>query len=152
MTKSGGRLCLNGRPLSDIEIRQLVGQDGYQQYLKGRRFGQTGIILDAVGGITIVVIEARKLFGSNNNNYGPSVINTPAFKRRLAFYAVGCASLSAGVLLGLFGGENIEEVAETYNKSHGNTYSLNISPSLMRCETPQSQGNYGLGLTLSMNF
>lgn len=153
MTRSGGLLYLNGRPLSDIEIRQLVGQDGYQQYLKGRRLGQTGIILDVVGGIGLVVAGAIKLFSPDlNSDLGPSVIDTPAFKTEMAFFIIGGVTLGTGIILGVFGGENIDKVAETYNKKQGNAYSLNISPSLMRCEIPQSQGNCGLGLTLSMNF
>ena len=152
MTKSGGRLYLNGRQLSDNEIRRLVGSDSYQQYQKGRRLGQTGIILDIVGGTSLLVGLTMRLFNSDLNALGPSVINTPAFKTQIVFIAVGCASLGTGILLGLFGSENIENVAETYNKKHGNSYSFNISPSLIKCEMPQSQGNCGLGLTLSMNF
>lgn len=152
MTKSWGRLCLNGRPLSDHEIQSLVGQGGYQQYLKGRKLKQTGIVLDAIGGVALLVELAMKLFDDDYNTTDPSVIGTPAFKTHMTIYAIGVASLGAGILSGLFGGDKIEEVAETYNKNHGNYYSFNISPSMMNCETPQSQGNYGLGLTLSMNF
>jgi hypothetical protein len=42
-------------------------------------------------------------------------------------------------------------VADEFNKQHQD-YSVNLSPSLIRCNTPQSQNNYGLGLTLSLNF
>ena len=153
MTKSGGRLYLNGRSLSDNEIRKLVGQDGYQQYQKGRKLCQTGIILDGVGGIALVVAEAINLFSPDlNSTLGPSVLDTPAFKTEMTFFIVGGILLGTGIIIGISGNENIEKVAETYNKKHGNACSLNISPSLMRCEIPQSQGNYGLGLTLNMNF
>jgi hypothetical protein len=152
MTNKTWSLYLNGRRLSDNEIRRLVGSDSYQQYQKGRRLGQTGIILDVVGGTSLLVGLTMRLFNSDLNALGPSVINTPAFKTQIVFIAVGCASLGTGILLGLFGSENIENVAETYNKKHGNSYSFNISPSLIKCEMPQSQGNCGLGLTLSMNF
>lgn len=154
MTKSGGRLYLNGRPLSDNEIRRLVGSEVYQQYQKGRKLGQTGIILDVVGGIALVVAEAINLFSPdlNNSTLGPSVINTPAFKTEMTFIIVGSITLGTGIIIGALGRENIEKVAETYNKNHGNSYSLNLSPSLIRCEIPQSQGNCSLGLTFSMNF
>lgn len=152
MTKTSGRLYLNGRQLSDYEIRRLVGPDSYQQYQKGRKLGQAGIILDVIGGVSLLVGVGMKLFNSDLNTTGTSVIGTPAFKTHLTISAIGVASLSTGILLGLFGIENMDKVAETYNKNHGNTYSLNISPSMMRCEIPQSQGNCGLGLTLSMNF
>lgn len=153
MTKSGGWLYLNGRPLPDNEIRMLVGSEGYQQYQKGRKLRQTGIILDVVGGIALVVAEAINLFSPDlNSTLGPSVLDTPAFKTEMTFLIVGSITLGTGILLGVFGGENIEKVAEEYNKKHGNAYSLNFSPSIMRCEIPQLQGNCGLGLTLSMNF
>lgn len=153
MTKSGGRLYLNGRPLSNYEIQKLVGQEGFQQYQKGRKLGQTGIILDVVGGIALVVAEAINLFSPDlNSNLGPSALDTPAFKTEMTFLIVGCITLGTGILLGVFGSENIEKVAEEYNKKHGNAYSLNISPSLMKCESPQIAYNYGLGLTLTMNF
>jgi len=152
MTYKTWSLYLNGRELSDNEIRRLVGSDSYQQYQKGRRLGQTGIILDVVGGTSLLVGLTMRLFNSDLNALGPSVINTPAFKTQIVFYAVGCASLGTGILLGLFGSENIENVAETYNKKHGNAYSFNLSPTMIRCEMPQSQGNCGLGLTMSMNF
>lgn len=152
MTKSGGWLYLNGRPLSDNEIRNLVGLEGYQQYLKGRKLGQTGIILDAIGGASILVALAMRLFNSDLNTLGPSAINTPAFKTYITAYVIGGASLGTGLLVGIFGSEKLEKVAETYNNKHGNSYSLNISPSLLQYEIPQSQNNYGLGLTFSMNF
>lgn len=152
MTSSDGWLYLNGRPLSDNEIRNLVGQEGYQQYLKGRKLGQTGIILDVIGGASILVALAMRLFNSDLNTLGPSTINTPAFKTYITAYVIGGASLGTGLLVGIFGSEKLEKVAETYNNKHGNSYSLNISPSLLQYEIPQSQNNYGLGLTFSMNF
>lgn len=149
MTYKTWSLYLNGRELSDNEIRRLVGPDSYQQYQKGIRLVRTGIILDVVGGTSLLVGLAMKLFDSN---FGPSAINTPYFKAQMGFYAVGSASLGTGILLGIFGSESIENVAETYNKKRGNAYSFNLSPTMMICEMPQSQGNCGLGLTLSMNF
>ena len=100
-----------------------------------------------------MVAEAINLFSPElNSPLGPSVLDTPAFKTEMTFLIVGSITLGTGILLGVFGGENIEKVAEEYNKKHGNAYSLNFSPSIMRCEIPQLQGNCGLGLTLSMNF
>ncbi len=153
MTYSGaGRLFLNGRVLSDIEVRNLVTPQGYQQYLKGRRQAKTGFVLDVVGGIALAVAGAMKLFNDDLNTLGPSVVDTPAFKTEIALLASGLTVLGAGIIIGMFGSDNAQKVAETYNQAHGNTYSFNLSPSLMKCETPQSANNYGLGLTLSMNF
>ena len=145
---SNGRLYLNGRILADVEVQKLVDSQSYQQYLKGRNLAKTGFILDVVGGIALVTAGAMRLFRDNPNTLGPSVIDTPV----LTVFVVGLAIGGTGIIIGMFGSDNAQKVAETYNKKHGNAYSLNISPSLIRCETPQSQGNCGLGLTMSMNF
>lgn len=147
MTYGGnGRLYLNGRILADVEVQKLVDTQSYQQYLKGRNLAKTGFILDVVGGIALVTAGAMRLF--RDNTLSPSVIDTPV----LTVLVVGLAIGGTGIIIGMFGSDNAQKVAETYNKKQGNAYSLNISPSLMRYEMPQSQGNCGLGLTLSMNF
>lgn len=147
MTKSGGWLYLNGRSLSDSEILSLVGTEGYEKYQSGRKLGKTGIVLDAIGGTTLLVGLAMKLFDTDHYTLGSSTSKT-----YLAVSTIGGISLGTGILIGIFGDEKIEKVADTYNKNHGHAYSLNISPSLMQCEMPQSQGNCGLGLALSINF
>lgn len=43
-------------------------------------------------------------------------------------------------------------VADEYNKKQNTNYSLNLSPSIIKCNAPKLQDNYGLGLTFSMNF
>ena len=136
MTSSCGRLYLNGRLLSDYEIKSLIDAESYLSYQKGRRQIKTGVILDIIGGATLLV----------------ELLVTPKTKTTLVIGALGAATLGSGILFGAFGSDKTNEVVKTYNKNHGNAYSLNISPSLMRCKTLQSQDNYGLGLTFSMNF
>lgn len=136
MTSSSGRLYLNGRLLSDYEIKSLVDAESYLSYQKGRRQIKTGVILDIIGGAALLV----------------ELLVTPKTKTTLVIGGLGIATLGSGILFGSFGSDKTDEVVKTYNKNHGNAYSLNISPSLMRCETLQSQGNYGLGITLNVNF
>lgn len=149
---NNGRLYLNGRMLSDDEVHSLVDAQSYQQYLKGRGLVKTGFILDVVGGISLIVAGAIELFNEDLNTLGPSVLSTSGFKKFMTFSVVGLVTGGTGTLLGMFGSDNTQKVAETYNEKQGNLYSINISPLLMRCETPQSVNNYGLGLTLSLNF
>lgn len=152
MTKTGSSLFLNGRRLSDNEVQNLVSPEDYQLYLKGGNQAFTGTIFEVVGGLSGVVAVAIRLFSKDFKNTGLSVINTTGFKTYLAFAIVGATAFSTGIIISSIGNENIGKVVEKYNKKQGNAYSLNISPSLMQCEIPQLQSNYGLGLTLSMNF
>lgn len=149
---SNGRLYLNGRMLSDNEVQNLVDSQSYQQYLKGRGLVKTGFILDVVGGVSLVVASGIRVFSSDLNATGPSATSSPDYKKFMAFGIGGLAMLGTGFLIGVFGTDNTKKVAETYNDNQGRPYSLSISPSIMRCEVPQLQSNYGLGLTFNLNF
>jgi len=152
MTTSSGWLYLNGRKLSDYEVKTLLDTECYQLYQKGRSQIKTGVILDIIGGAGLLVSCGIRLFNSDLKSNDSSVTKTSAFKTQIAFLTVGGITLGTGIIVGISGGDKTEKVAKTYNQKHGNVYSLNISPSLMRFDTPQSQGNYGLGLTLNVNF
>lgn len=152
MTHSVQSLYLNGRKLSDYEVKSLVDAESYQLYQKGISLSNTGLTLEIVGGVTALVAIGMRLFNSDLQSSDASVIHTPAYKTYIAFGIVGGVTFGSGLMIGLTGEEKIGKVAEEYNKNHSNAYSLNISPSLMRCETLQSQGNYGLGITLNVNF
>ena len=145
-------LYLNGRQLSDNEVQGLVSPEDYQLYLKAGNQAFTGFMLEVIGGLSGAVSVGIRLLSKDFDISGPSVISTTGFKTSMTFAIIGAISFGTGILINVFGRDNIKKVAETFNKQHGNSYSLNISPSLIRYETPQSQGNCGLGLTLSMNF
>lgn len=147
MTHKGASLYLNGRLLSDTEVQKLVDPQSYQLYLKAGNKEITGFLLDLGGGALCITAGLIELIATDADDYHSS-----NFKRKLAFMIGGCSLGIAAMILESNASNNAEKVAETYNKKHGNSYSLSISPSMMICETPQSQGNYGLGLTLSMNF
>lgn len=148
MTSQGSfTLCLNGRPLSDKEIQNLVSPEDYQLYQKAGNQMAAGFLIDVVGGLSILAGGLISLVCDDAYTWG-SAHN----QELIAFTIAGCGlGITAKILDGI-ASDNTRKVADSYNKNHGSAYSLNISPSLMRCETPQSQGNCGLGLTLSMNF
>lgn len=148
MTSQGSfTLCFNGRPLSDKEVQNLVSPEDYQLYQKAGTQMAAGFLIDVVGGLSILAGGLISLVCDDAYTWG-SAHNTEL----IAFTIVGCGlGITAKILDGI-ASDNTRKVADSYNKKHGNTYSLNISPSLIRCETPQSQDNCGLGLTFSMNF
>ena len=153
MTFNGaGSLYLNGRLLSDKEVQSLVSPEDYQLYLKAGNQSVTAFILEVIGGLSGVASIAIRLFSNDFQVAGPSVLSTSGFKTCITFGIIGATTFGTGIVIGVAGRDNTKKVADTYNKNHGNFYSLNISPSLIRCEMPQSQGNCSLGLTLSMNF
>lgn len=148
MTSQGSHtLCLNGRPLSYEEIQNLVSPEDYQLYQKAGNQMVAGFLIDVAGGLSILAGGLISLVCDDAYKWG-SAHN----KELIGFTIAGCGLGITAKILDEIASDNTGKVADSYNKNHGNTYSLNISPSLMRCETPQSQGNYGLGLTLSMNF
>lgn len=144
---SAGSLFLNGRMLSDKEVQNLVDPQSYQLYLKAGNQAVTGFILDISGGIALVVAGLIQLIETDANDS-----HSTSFKTKLAFAIGGLTLGMTGWILGNSAVNKVKKIADTYNNTHGNAYSLNISPSLIRYELPQSQGNCGLGLTLSMNF
>lgn len=139
---SWGQLRINGRVLTDNEVRILVSPQNYELYLKAKRQNITGIVFDAIGAISLGV-AGLLLKLDKNYEYLPAAG---------AFAIICVVSLPTGIILGVSGGNKMKRIAQEYNKSQGKSYSLNVSPSLMKLDTPQSTNNYGLGLTLSMNF
>ena len=129
-------LKLDGKALSDEEVRSLVGEQSYQIYLKGKRdYSISGAcfctsILAALGSGVMFALNKR----------GPAIL----------FTVIDAASWIGWVCID--GDDEMKQVAAEYNRKHGNYYSYSISPSLMKCEMPQSSNNNCFGLTVSVNF
>jgi hypothetical protein len=140
---SGIRLKLDGRKLSHEEVRSLVGEEYYQLYRKG-------IMETNIGGSAMVITVATLctggiLAGIKKNGEYPYLV--PAL-------VCGCVGLASGVVWLIYddGPDLIKQVVNAYNSGQTGKVSFNISPSMMRCDLPQSKGNCGLGMTVSMNF
>ena len=147
MTHKGTSLYLNCRLLSDIEVQKLVDPQSYQLYLKAGNKETTGFLLDLGGGALCITAGLIELIATDAYDY-----HSASFKKALACMIVGCSLGITAMILESSASNNVGKIADTYNNKHGNSYSLNIAPSLMQYDIPQSQGNCGLGLTLSMNF
>lgn len=130
------RLKLNGKILTDEEVKGLVDEENYQIYLKGKRddliqdLCMAGSLLELSGACLCAIYDKHDL------SIALLVISGASFVGWLFFDGV----------------DEMKQVATEYNYRHGNSYSFNISPSLMNCGTPQSPNNHCLGLTISMNF
>lgn len=137
MKRDGRDLTLYGRELSNEEVRTLVGQDNYETYLSARKQITVGRVFTPIFyaslGLTIVFVVV--------NEEVPAVITGP----------IAAASLPMMLFFKGVGKGRMDWVAEEYNNSHSSV-SYNLSPSVMRINAPQSQGNVAFGLTLSVNF
>ena len=142
--KNGSKLILDGTKLTQEEIKDLLGDNYYGDYQTGKRF------LNAAGTMEVLfILTGIPAFYFIAGGIGDR--NASALSTGILF---ACISIPCGVLFGVFNGvgnRRINEVVNDYNK-HNDNYSLNLSPSLISCNTPQAQNNYGLGLTLSLNF
>lgn len=145
MEQSGSQLKINGHILSKKEVQNLFDEQDYQLYLKGENQCFWGYTLAGVGGAITLSGLGLMLFNK------PSDLDDAATKLTIDLITVmlGVAFIPPGAILAHKGGNKLQQIAEKYNLNHG-LYSLNVSPTLMKCETPQ--GNCGLGLTLSLNF
>jgi hypothetical protein len=150
MERDGRDLTLNGRELSDEEIKQLVGEENYETYCGARR----------------QITAARAVAPVFWVSYGITVaLATSAFICTMTEEYASAASLYIGVIVTgsvasvtlpvmcVFNGigkGRMNWVADEYNKSNG-VYSYQISPSIIRYNSVESKGN-ALGLTLTINF
>lgn len=140
----GKRLRLDGRVLSDEEVLSLVGNEYYQLYKKGRDLGigfyVTFYSSFAFGGVASVMI--RSVIKGNEQHQAAAVVLS----------LLTASDFVTSLILAARSSSKLRQVAEAYNNGQTRRISFSISPSVMRCEIPQSEGNCGLGLTLSMNF
>ena len=138
MERNGNGLELNGRNLSDSEVRDLVGEENYQTYLSAKGQINAGRVFTAAFFITL---GATIVLAANGDT---------------TFYITGGAADLNLLMLCIFKGigkGRMNWVADEYNRTNrGYSYSYSLSPSIMASKTPQLQNTYGLGLTFSMTF
>jgi hypothetical protein len=136
MEHLSNRVKLNGKILSNEEVKNLVDEWSYQIYLKGRRKALIQDLCLAGGGLAFA---------------GACIC--AIYKKKGGIISLGVVS-GLGLIgwLCIDGRDEMKQVATEYNYRQNNHYSFNIAPSLITCETQQSPNNYGLGFTLSINF
>lgn len=150
MTREGTGLCLDGRKLSDDEVRSLVGEENYQVYRNGKqlmKYGNAcliGMTVSAAASATLLlccVFEVGTIYYYNIGYY---------LAGAAALIACGC--VPPMIILRGKGKSNLNWVAEEYNWKQKQSVSYQVMPTLLRCEIPSTQNRVGLGLTFSMNF
>ena len=165
MVREDHNLCfgqnVKNEVIPDMELLQLLGEEGYQSYCSGRTLYKTGNGLKNGGwaafgggiglftvGYALLAIELSNHTYQGLDGIGVALMTTGAFS-----FAAGNVLLPTGYALRGVGSGKISRIAENYNLNHKNTaFSYNLSPSVMRCNTMPDQANLGVGMSLSINF
>lgn len=147
-------LTLDGKVLSDDESQRLLGTKAYEDFLKGAKLGRIGDfitlpgVLCVVGGACLLILPVALSENQGVESSDVSIIGTSG----LFCLMIGGSMVIAGSIVSSTGKRMIRNVVEEYNRNNKKNISFNFSPSIIQTNTPQSQGNIGLGMTFSMNF
>ncbi len=143
MERDGRHLTLDGRQLSDAEVKQLVGSQNYETYLGAQKQITTGNVFMGVfiGTATATVVclvtaIAKEDLDLAYTSYIPAIAADVSLPLWIVFSSIGKGRMNW--------------VANEYNNSK--SVSFNLSPSVMRCTTMPDQANLGVGMTFSVNF
>ena len=146
MERDGSGLKLNGRMLSDSEVKDLIGEDYYNTYMSAKGQINGGGFFTATFIISLVGTVGLAAYSITNKD--PSLLQSVYITG-----AVADISLLLMCILNGAGKGRMDWVANEYNrKNSGYGYSYNLSPSIMTSKTPQLQNSYGLGVTFSLKF
>lgn len=143
MERDGRHLTLDGRQLSDAEVKQLVGSQNYETYLGAQKQITTGNVFMGVfiGTATATVVclvtaIAKEDLDLAYTSYIPAIAADVSLPLWIVFSSIGKSRMNW--------------VANEYNNSK--SVSFNLSPSVMRCQATPDQANHGVGMTFSVNF
>ena len=143
MERDGRHLTLDGRQLSDAEVKQLVGSQNYETYLGAQKQITTGNVFMGVFIGTAAAAAAMMVTGAATDNMDLVYLGyIPAIAADV--------SLPLWIVFSSIGKGRMNWVANEYNNSK--SVSFNLSPSVMRCNTMPDQANLGVGMTFSVNF
>ena len=145
MERRGRDLFLDDKELSEEEVLLLIGQQNYETYLSAKKQIGLGRVFTP---IFFASLGATVLF---------SIVGL-ADEEDLLWVAMGTgivADISLPLMLVFkgVGKGRMNWVADEYNKNgRASAFSYQLSPSIIRCNSLESQNNLGLGLTFSINF
>ena len=146
MKRDGKNLTLDGRELSDVEVRQLVGEENYQTYLGAKKQIGLGKTYTYVffGSLGALVASAMAY------SYGGETV---FYASEVAMGLVANASFPLMLIFKGIGKGRMNWVADEFNRNgKASAFSWQLSPSIMKCNSMESQNNLGLGLTFGVNF
>ncbi len=142
--------------LPDEELKSLLGTDLFNQYETGRTMYYVGNTLKTTGWITFGVGMGYIGFILFAYDYDFEPLSIPkGALPHVQFGAlnavIGIESFIAGYIIRGIGKGKINDLLEQYNRDK-HKVTLNISPTLMRCQLPQGQNPMALGITFSVGF
>ena len=145
MERDGRNLKLDGRELSDAEVRELVGPENYETYLSAKKQITTGRVFTGILIGTAVAYVACLT---------SAIVNESQELLYLSYIpAIGVdVSCPLMCVFSGIGKGRMNWVADEYNKQRKSLVSYYVSPSLMRCNVMSEQANLCIGMTFSVNF
>jgi len=145
MERDGRNLYLDGRELSDSEVKELVGVENYETYLGAKKQITTGRVFTGVfigTAVATVACMATAIATENQDllylSYLPALGADVSCPLMCIFKGIGKGRMNW--------------VADEYNKQSASSVSYNVSPSVMRCNAMSDQANLGFGMTFSVSF
>ena len=148
--------------ITDTDLTQLLNEEDYDTYCRGRRFFKLGTGLTYGGYTAFGAGLGMGILGVHYMRNGEVVVGEPddTFDRggRMLVYGVAIATegiglIVAGSVFRRIAAGKISRIAEEYNQNNQNTaVSYRLSPSIMPVNVPQSQSNVALGMTFSFSF
>lgn len=145
MVRDGMDLKLDGRILSDSEVRDLVGEANFETYLDAKnqiKNSKTYMSIFIISGVATAALMFAGLVAKNMTiiyvGYIPALVANVTLPLMCIYSGIGKGRMNW--------------VANEYNEQNKSSYSFNISPSIMRCNVQPAQANLGIGMTFTFNF
>ena len=145
MVRDGLNLKLDGRILSDSEVRDLVGEANYETYLDAKKQIKKGKTYQGIFiGSTFATVALLAVGAASRNltilyiGYIPAIVADVSLPLMCIFKGIGKGRMSW--------------VADDYNEHNKTQVSYSFSPSIMRVNAQPDQANLGAGMTFSLNF
>lgn len=149
--------------ITDTDLTQLLNEEDYDTYCRGRRFFKLGTGLTYGGytafgaglGMGILGVHYMRTSTFTGPYWEDEQYNRGG---RLLIYGIalfgqGLGAIISGSVFRSIGVRRINEVANDFNQKHKKTtvyYCL--SPSVIPVNIPQSQSNMAFGMTFSVDF
>lgn len=143
MERDGRDLVINGRELSEAELKTLLSDECYETYMSAKSQYSVGRAFSVVFFVSLGLTVA-----------GTVAYSAAGGEPYVVYACAGIADISLPLMC-IFKGigkGRINWVAEEYNRTKGNSYSFNVTPSIMKCNTPGATSSVVPGMTLSLNF
>lgn len=149
MGRSFSKLTLDGKVLSDEEVLNLIGEQNYESYLGARKQMNVG----EVCAFCLCLSLGIDVWGISKLSQAETY--SEVYTYTAVFFVSAILTNVMAPLTFVFNGigkSRLNRIADDFNRKHHTSTAFCVVPSLIKCEMPQLQNNYGLGLTLSLNF